>query len=495
MYYKPFTHNVIFILRKFSRQEIRKFKKFIYSPYFNEHKIVTSLFNEIVKYYPEFCSRQLTKDNLKALISPTGSESTFRDVLSILLRLLLKFITIEKFCSQKFPMNNLILKSLTEKNMFTLFEKEYDKIKQDIEAVKSNSLVEYFMNSFNIGLDKYSELVINRNKKFATNNEILILSDNFSNLFNHFLLQSFRIYYDLSIYMKANNLDIKSLPVGKFYSSNLIIDLINVIKINKKYNYVVEIYRTLWEFDNKQSSDSYQLYKKIVKLHSAKMNKDELMFHCLELINYCVKKGTEQVENMFFAKELFDLYRFFLKHNLYMNMNLNRRLLPELYLNIIINSIKLKKINWMKKFIEDYADEITEEEIGNMKILSFALLYNALNDFDKSLMYARKIKEKDKISIKIKRVIIIRNYYELDLLDEAFKEIINFRAVMRRNQLLSNVDKEKLYKFLKYTETLLSLKISGSKENINELINRIKNFEHSWFYKDWLLNKTMALKN
>ena len=53
--------NITDILKSFSEEEIKKFKTYIASPYFNKNKNVNAFFDQIIKHYPDFNSDKLSK--------------------------------------------------------------------------------------------------------------------------------------------------------------------------------------------------------------------------------------------------------------------------------------------------------------------------------------------------------------------------------------------------------------------------------------------------
>ncbi|MBK6774209.1 MAG: hypothetical protein IPG78_19125 [Ignavibacteria bacterium] len=52
------------ILKRFSPVEINEFEKMLNSPFFNNHTTIIKLFIELIKFYPEFSDKILTKEYL-----------------------------------------------------------------------------------------------------------------------------------------------------------------------------------------------------------------------------------------------------------------------------------------------------------------------------------------------------------------------------------------------------------------------------------------------
>ncbi|MGC8859536.1 MAG: hypothetical protein ACP5P3_10595, partial [Ignavibacteria bacterium] len=101
-------HPVITLLKSFSDDELKKFRRFLQSPYFNTGSKVIDLYNLLCKFYPDFKSKLLNKETLYFRLhngKKKYKDSTMRDLLSELLDLMQKFLTLENFdknCPVKF---------------------------------------------------------------------------------------------------------------------------------------------------------------------------------------------------------------------------------------------------------------------------------------------------------------------------------------------------------------------------------------------------------
>jgi hypothetical protein len=488
-----YKHNAINILSKLNKKEVIRFKNFIKSPYFNRHRIIIPLFNELIKYYPSFNSAKLAKEKLRYLVSPSRSESTLRDSMSILFSLLKTFIGIEIYNNGQFPMKSNILKGLSEKRLFNIYEKTYRKYVAELEDVKKNSLTEYFINSYYTGQTRFDELLQIRGKRKTLLEEVNVQSNIFVNLANHFILQCFRTYYDLSTYKNIIDFDVNDLPVGKVVSGNGLTEIMKCIKTYAGHSYIFNIYKQLFDLKINGNDNLYLKYKKIIERYKDKMGRDELLFHNLELMDYCIKKDMTSFNDLFFARQLFEIYTFFLRKKMYMHLSNDNSLMPELYMNILINAVKLKKIKWLESFIKDYLKEVTASENENLEYISYAILYNSTGEYNKSQVYSFKIKERTKIALKIRRVIIIRNYVEMEMFEEALTEIENLKSLIKRTSLLSDLEKQKLNIFLKLAKKIVLFETGSSKLISGQLASEIRAFRHSWFYKSWLLKKAAEI--
>jgi hypothetical protein len=85
---------LINLLRTFNAAEIRKFRDFVNSPYFNKNKNIISLYNEIHNFYPEFDAEKLNEEILfeKIFNGEKYDYFKFRNIVSDLYNLGLEYL-------------------------------------------------------------------------------------------------------------------------------------------------------------------------------------------------------------------------------------------------------------------------------------------------------------------------------------------------------------------------------------------------------------------
>src|SRR2546426_7485652 len=103
-------HSLINVLKTFSGEEIKEFRKFVESPYFNMSELALKLYDELAKFHPSFDHSVLTKESLYDKLG-TGNaynDSTMRNLLADLVRLAEKFLKQQNFEKTEYG-NNLYL--------------------------------------------------------------------------------------------------------------------------------------------------------------------------------------------------------------------------------------------------------------------------------------------------------------------------------------------------------------------------------------------------
>ena len=65
------NHDLIKLLKTFSGEEVKDFRNFLKSPFFNKSSKLLKLYNEIIKHHPDFGNKNFTKENLHKRVTRT----------------------------------------------------------------------------------------------------------------------------------------------------------------------------------------------------------------------------------------------------------------------------------------------------------------------------------------------------------------------------------------------------------------------------------------
>lgn len=160
-------HNIFTLFKEFSLLELKNLENFLNSPYYNKSRRVKILFKEIKKYHPEYNSKKLTKEKLSSKINPhlKHNDSTFRDLMSDLLKCVEEFLIQEELNSNNALKQILLLKSYTEKKQIVLFEKVFRRAKTENETKGKDSI--YYYNKSLLEMNRLNFNIINKHQKSA----------------------------------------------------------------------------------------------------------------------------------------------------------------------------------------------------------------------------------------------------------------------------------------------------------------------------------------
>jgi hypothetical protein len=115
------------VLKTFTRDEIKRFRDFVCSPYHNSNKNVVKVYELIRKHYPEFNSQSITKEKLFAKIYPGKkyNDTVMRILLSDLLKLGEEFLILTRSKKNPFGENLTLLEELRDRGLDSLYQTNY----------------------------------------------------------------------------------------------------------------------------------------------------------------------------------------------------------------------------------------------------------------------------------------------------------------------------------------------------------------------------------
>lgn len=488
------------ILKELSLMEVKSFEKFLKSPYYNKSKKLKILFREIRKFYPEFTDTKYTPEYLSKKISPSlkYNPSTFRGLIADLQTQLEDFLIIQQLSKNDFDRKIYLLKALVSMKNDGLFNFHLRKAFVDLEkeGIDSN----YYYNKSYLELLKFNNNKINRKEKSEKNikQNLNILISYIINLTNFFITEVINSHLKFII------------EESKFKAANqktILLKIIESIDINKisllvkevdKNNFTMDLYLNLFlSFRNIENQQYYLNYKKLIAKHSGSVSKDELSYHYSMLISYCMLMTSYNKNKIFFDKELFSIYNTFLKEKLFIN-NKTKYINEELFRNILMLSLRLKKFEWAADFISTYSKYLHPKKVKNILNLSMAEYHYHLGSFtlsfeelNKTFDYLKEIKEELFIIKYDIKILYLMLYYDLGYVGNLITHLNNYRKFLFRNNLITDERKAIFNKFLNILEKMIYLKEGDPKINITNLnleILKLKNFN----YKEWLSDKLQA---
>ena len=473
------SSNLIKVLGNFSKDEFKSFEDFVISPYFNKKPTTVSLLKELKKYYPDFRSEDLTKENIYKRLykGKPYNDGVLRNQMSELYRLSLKFLGTEAFNRDSIEFKIKVSRELLLRGLQKTFKNFYDDIKREYEK---DELIENEYNYFYRALldEQYDDNIIFSgslkvpvNNLYGNNLIYFILIKLFKTMHNlHATEVNMNVYYDKSILRKFISL-IDSEEVLK-----------SIKEVSEKDYNIVSIYyymsKALMDYNDHDSFLKYHdLTEKNYKLFSPPERYS--LYVCLNNIASHSKTGKPM---------LLDIYKSMLEKKIY-KYNENSYLNHIFYSYILMNAIHRKELDWLESFIDEYIKELDPELQENMMHYSKAHLYFEKKEHDLSLQLLMNVKADNFFFKHQTYKLIIQNYYELDEFDQLDYAIDNFRHFISKVNLSES--------WIIYYENYIAL--------VKELI-KLKTGKEKSFYKldslikaatgeiSWILAKKEALK-
>ena len=343
--------NLIELLKIFSPKEFKELGEFVKSPFFNKNDNVINLYNYIKKYYPDLESDNLAKEKVYQNLSGKKdyNDGFMRTVIFNLNKLAEDYLGYSS--QEEIDKQFLLLDKLLHRNSEKLFEKKYRQISDEVEktAVKDSF---YYYKLYKLSVAKVAYNSSNRAflnvKDFIDSEEI----DSLEYLMNYYFLTSipeYRFYYNQAHVVNLN------------LEFNFLEHIISYLNQSKKYESVPLLNLHFNELMLVKEDEEKYFYalKEITKSDEFDKYSYFIKYNCTGiLVNFALRHYFQGKDK--FLMERFELHNFILEKKLY-TKNYGMYFDDMLFKNIATLGLQLNKVEWVEKFINDYADKLDPE--------------------------------------------------------------------------------------------------------------------------------------
>lgn len=485
------------ILETLSIEEIKSFRRFVSSPYFNRSGKVIKLLDVITKYHPNYDNRLITKERLHKKISPDlpYNETTMRRLLFDLQNLAEKFMKQLQFEKRKAESGIFLIEELAGRGTSKMYYKNSKSTKKILDSTGSIDS-DTCLNRFRLDTDDFYFGMINNkiNKKNFVNTEANRLISGITYLISFFMLEAIKHNDTLLAYSQSFNVKYNEKFINQFIQLFDFERLEIFMRANKMVGgHLIEVYlNTLKAFLYFENEQYYHNFKKSLFDYKDELSPSDNHFLFIRLEGYCILKNHANAgKDGFYNKELFDIYRTVLENKYYESEG-NKYITVDLFRNVLINSTRVRDLKWMEEFITEYGRYLHPNRQKDILNYSNALLEFERNSYDQSLNYLSRIKMEEFTYHLDMRNLYLKLYYDRQDYDTAFAFARSFRKYLNENTLVSEENKLKHENFIKYIVKLINFHNSATKTDLTSLkmqISKCKKLDH----KDWLLGKIHSL--
>ncbi|MEO8210709.1 MAG: hypothetical protein ABI840_09105 [bacterium] len=473
-----YNNNLIELLKTFSIKEVKEFREFLNSAYFNKRRAVNKLYEIIIKFHPDFESKSFTKQKVFERLFPGKkySDGSLRVSIHYLTELAEKFLAFQSFESNEHEFSIQLESVLVARNQNKLFEKNMNKAfgnldKSDIDAE------DFYFYKFRLE----SQLTF-----FKFSSSYAYLDKVISKLDYDNVFKKLTHFYQLkSMHMYLNTLNLQLLYNKEFNCASFK----SLISKMKPEDYedipVIKMYYYLIKMKTGAEHESYYFkLKEILLLNKKIFNKYDLIVAYVQMGGYCIARILKG--DMIFERERFELYKEEIAQKTYL---INDNMSPLFYRNVVLSAITLKEFDWVKEFIHTYKSKLSKKYRENYFYYCLAIYEFNMKNFEYSLELISKIKY-DEIYMKLKsKILHLQLLYELGFEDSLADSQESFRHFLNNNKLISP---ERQFSFINFHKYLNRITLLKNKKDIVELEQmRLQLKEETKIVnKDWLLEKT-----
>jgi hypothetical protein len=477
---------LIQLLKTFSSSEFTEFGKFVKSPFYNESKKMILLYDFFKKYFPDFNSINFTKENAFKNVygNAVYQDKKLRDRFTDMIKLAEKYLAIlgmrASVCDEKL----FVLHQHRQRQLPSHFYKKYNEIKLTLDKSKIKdvpSLYDYYaVESIKEGMIE-SFTPVGKRKHSNENLE--------------YQMECFIKYFTTRMLLYYNIMNNWSLQFNYKFDYKLYESLMQYTA-EKSYNdppILRAAYLMLKMRDDKDNEQYYFELKKIfIKSIESFSAFDKTMISAA-LYNEAQRRYMEGNEE--FSAERFKMIKLQLKYKTFFMMN--DSISREQYLNAVIIPISLGKLQWAKKFAQEYKNRLPPHTREEALAYTAAYIKYSQKDYGKSLEELLKIKGGDYIYYLKIKTLQSRIYFEQNEYEKLLSMIDSFKHYVKSNPAIPEETIKRYINFNSVLHKLTMLVIKYDEYKITKLIKDINRFSYNEVTtnKSWLIEKANELKD
>ncbi|MEO8514350.1 MAG: hypothetical protein ABI543_12365 [Ignavibacteria bacterium] len=474
---------IVQILKTFSKEELKLFRKFAESPYFNEGRNMLPLIDELVKFYPDFSKRGFSKEKIFNSLydGEKYDEGAADKQLSRAAGLAKKFLLQQAFENEIFQKNITQAREYNRRKLDSLFLEQISRTEDDLNRGSAFN-EDFFENK--VSLESVRSGFLLTNKDIVKYKNFLLVRSDYAIL--DIMLKYIYSKQDIVLGAYNFNVDIQNSLTNK---ASGLIDLDGLIKLvnlsGNPYAYVLEYkYRELnamLELNIK----NFILYKEVVYGYLDRLSWSE-KFNALGAMHSICIMGTQagmmefEKESVIVCKKMISENSYSFYENSYANMTR--------YFNILLTLIRNNENNYIDELIKQFGNRLNPENRESMINYGYMNKYFNIGDFQRALIYHAKIDYNHSLLKLNVRLLLLKIYCELGYTEEA-ESLID--TSLKYYDTLTGVSDKVLLRALnltKFTRRLLKLKNSGDINKLEDLFGEVKSSEDV-NSKPWLLEK------
>lgn len=431
-------------IKKLDSKTKERFKTFVTSPYFNQHKKTIELLNYLYKHMNTKRPERLNREYVFKKLFPNQaySEQILFNVMSSLKKLYHRFLAQQRFEEQAFQEDNYLLEACFLKHEFDLLKNRSKKLDKQLDQFPFSNQEYYYAKFQQLKtMAYYNSLFEDRGKS----NLFQLLNDN---LDRYYIVEKLRHSCELASHMLLMNVqfDFGLLDeVLRFYESN-----------SERFaeDPAIRLYYTiLMNLRNEQDPQYYHQMKEILsnEIHLfSPQDQSNLYSHAN---NYCIRQINKG--NPLYQKELFELYRQGLTTELIFD---NGFLNEWNYKNITVLGCQAKEFEWTEYFLETYKSKLPASSQENAYNYNMAHLNYSKQNYNDALGHLLHVRFSDvKYHLNYNNL-LLATYYALGDTEALMSHIDTFRIYVMRNKKLTTVQKKQYTSFLRFAKNIVNVK-------------------------------------
>jgi len=455
------TTKIALLLNKFKQEDIKNFRLFLQSPYFNRKKALVKYYNVLVSAGSAITDSKAGKHAVYRSVFKTSpfNEQVYKNLSSELYSLAKEYLSIKEL-NETVPEKEIsVLKQLEKIGADKLFITEARSFKKKIEKSRISEMLFYHRFDFAIAEKTYyfnrSGFLRGEESDIGEGEEIL----------KFYLSHLFRQMFSQIVVKKTYNFDLEVNPAGFFgnslLKSGVLQDIMDYFRTNKiKHNeYLLLLYSIMLAALDPFKDEYYEDAKTLLLKIYPGLPPGNKFTLTLALFGVCTVRIAANPVTANFEKA-FDIIEFQLKKNI-LRFSKDDFITVNEFRNVFMIALRLEKIEWLKRFQKKYITYLAPHERENMDLLLLSHIKYREKDYGAALESAGKVKLSQfifKIDIRNIRLFC---FIELGHYESAYSLIASYKDFINKNKNVSLQLKKNYMLFLTIARKIVKLRSGG----------------------------------
>jgi len=448
------NRKIVVLLRSFQSWEMRDFRDFVDSSYFNRKEELGRLLDVLNQTVLSPDAGPVSKEAIYARLYPDApyDDKHFRYLTSDLAKLAERFLVLQQYEADLSRREIDLLQCYVNRNLEKGYARQKRRAEQALAAAPVAHIERYHRRML---LSEIEENRFVRQLKRTFNPHI----ESASRQLDHY-------YFAKKLHLSCAMLDRQAFIQGT-YEPNLSKELLAHLRRHDFFGQeLIAFYHTILQTLQDESNEAHyrELRRRLFSPSSA-LARSDLKGFFLYGINYCarmIRQGKTA-----FVNEALDLYIEGIDKGILFEEGY---LSPWTFTNVVKLALRLQRYTWIEDFIRQYAEKLTEEFRQNALHYNLAELYYYTKRYDEAFTHLNQVALSDLNYHLGVRVMLAKIYYEKREEEALLSLIAAFSIFLKRNKKISQ-DLKRTY--LHFCELLFEI-IRSAPDKMEALRRKIK---------------------
>lgn len=446
---------LLLLLKTFNASELRAFKDFVESPFFNKNQELVHLYAYLKKLASKgFPASKVQRAAVFAAVYPNEiyDEKRLNYSVSLLLKLAEQFISIQRYDKESIMSDYQLLNCYAARHL----DKNYDYILQQTQTKLEASAYrndEYYFQKHLLAEVADTHFLTKDERRFDV------------------ALQEASDYFDTFYLAKKLKYLCKLLDRKRTISSDYQINLLEEIKMYlQKHDFndipvITTYYQLLLMFTETQAEQYFQAFRQLLNQHIALFPPMEARELYQFAINFCIRQlrfGARQ-----YYQILMELYLEGIENEALLEEG---KISPWRFKNMVKVGLGLGRFDWVETFVKDYSVRLDADKRADAYHFNLADLHYHRKNYTQALFHLNQIEFSDIHYHLGAKVMLLKIYFETRETEALLSLIATCRVFLQRNK---QVPKEVKMPYLNFVNLLHEVFRNGSKQ-ANLLQEKIK---------------------